>query len=122
TFASRSTASRRRARSSRRRAPRRGRAPPPSRSARATWRNPDAAVGSADMNTDQVRELAHRVSKPFRVTDGRRFRLRDVDPGDTGDLKAEDKARAVEALHSGIAALAQLQDVLYAQDRWSLLL
>jgi PPK2 family polyphosphate:nucleotide phosphotransferase len=37
-------------------------------------------------------------------------------------LKSEDKPRAKEALQAGIQALADLQDVLYAQDRWSLLL
>jgi PPK2 family polyphosphate:nucleotide phosphotransferase len=57
---------------------------------------------------------------PYRVTDGRRFRLRDVDPRDTGDLKNKDKAR--EALKAGVARLADLQEKLYAQDRWAVLL
>jgi polyphosphate kinase 2 (PPK2 family) len=52
----------------------------------------------------------------------KKFRLKDVDPGDTQDLKSEDKARAKEALQNGIEALAELQDMLYAQDRWSVLL
>ena len=52
----------------------------------------------------------------------RKFRLKHVDPGDTGELKSADKSRAKEALQTGIAALAQLQDILYAQDCWSLLL
>ena len=66
----------------------------------------------------EVRELA----KPFRVTDGDGFRLKDIDPGDTLDLKSEDKPRAKEALAAGIQALASLQDMLYAQDRWGVLL
>jgi PPK2 family polyphosphate:nucleotide phosphotransferase len=66
----------------------------------------------------EVRELA----KPFRVTDGDGFRLKDIDPGDTLNLKSEDKPRAKEALAAGIQALASLQDMLYAQDRWGLLL
>ena len=41
---------------------------------------------------------------------------------DTGELKSEDKPRAKEALQTGVQALAELQDVLYAQDRWSVLL
>jgi PPK2 family polyphosphate:nucleotide phosphotransferase len=65
-----------------------------------------------------VRELA----KPFRVTDGKGFRLKDVDPGDTLGLKSEDKPRAKEALATGVQALADLQDMLYAQDRWGVLL
>ena len=74
------------------------------------------------MNTKQVIEAAHRFSKPYRVTNGKNFRLKDVDPGDTGELKSADKPRAKEALQSGVEALAELQDTLYAQDRWSLLL
>jgi PPK2 family polyphosphate:nucleotide phosphotransferase len=74
------------------------------------------------MKTSKVIAAAHRLSKPYRVTNGRKFRLADVDPGDTGELKSADKPRAKEALQTGIEALAELQSVLYAQDRWSLLL
>jgi PPK2 family polyphosphate:nucleotide phosphotransferase len=74
------------------------------------------------MKTEQIIELSRRLVKPYRVTDGKKFRIKDVDPGETGELKSEDKPRAVEALHAGVAALAELQDVLYAQDRWALLI
>src|SRR4051812_9522565 len=74
------------------------------------------------MKTKRIIKLSHELSKSYRVTDGKKFRLKDVDPGDTGDLKSEDKPRAKEALQNGTRALAELQDVLYAQDRWSLLL
>ena len=74
------------------------------------------------MKTKEVIEAARKLSKPYRITNGKKFRLKDVDPGDTGDLKSEDKPRAKEALQNGVEALADLQDVLYAQDRWSLLL
>jgi len=66
-------------------------------------------------------ERARRFAKPFRVTDDR-FRLKDVDPGDTLDLNSEDKPRAKEALTTGVDLLAELQDMLYAQDRWAVLL
>ncbi len=65
---------------------------------------------------------AKKISKPFRITDGKGFRLKHIDPGDTLDLKSEDKPKAQEALQSGIELLAELQDKLYAQDRWSVLL
>jgi PPK2 family polyphosphate:nucleotide phosphotransferase len=65
---------------------------------------------------------ARSFSRPFRVTKGARFRLEHVDPGNTGGLGTEDKPKAKEALESGIQALASLQDMLYAQDRWSVLL
>ena len=45
-----------------------------------------------------------------------------MDPKDTGELTSGDKPGAKEALQTGIQALADLQDVLYAQDRWALLL
>jgi PPK2 family polyphosphate:nucleotide phosphotransferase len=60
------------------------------------------------------------LAEPFRISKGKRFRLKDVDPGDTLDL--ESKQAAKEGLQRGVARLAELQDALYAQDRWSLLL
>jgi PPK2 family polyphosphate:nucleotide phosphotransferase len=74
------------------------------------------------MKLKHVIEAAHRFSKPYRVTNGKKFRLKDVDPDDTGELKSGDKPKAKEALQDGVEALAQLQDTLYAQDRWSVLL
>jgi PPK2 family polyphosphate:nucleotide phosphotransferase len=74
------------------------------------------------MKIEKVIEAAHRLSKPYRVTNGKKFRLKDIDPNDTGELKSEDKSRAKEALEDGVEALAELQDRLYAQDRWSVLL
>ncbi len=74
------------------------------------------------MKTREVIEAAQRFSKPYRIGNGKKFRLTDVDPRDTGELKSEDKPRAKEALQSGVQTLAELQDVLYAQDRWSVLL
>jgi PPK2 family polyphosphate:nucleotide phosphotransferase len=74
------------------------------------------------MKLKQIVKAAHDLADPFCVTNGRKFRLGDVNPGDTGDLKLEDKPRAKEALQHGVQALASLQDMLYAQDRWAVLL
>jgi len=74
------------------------------------------------MSTKDVIKRARGFSKPFKVTDGSEFRLKDIDPGDTLGLGSEDKPRAREALATGVAALAELQDMLYAQDRWAVLL
>lgn len=74
------------------------------------------------MKLDEIVKASRKLSKPYRVTDGKEFRLKDFDPGDTGPLGAEDKPRAKEALQTGTEALAGLQDMLYAQDRWSVLL
>ncbi len=70
----------------------------------------------------QLIKRAHSLAKPFRVSDGKNFRLSKVDPKDTLDLTAEDKPRAKEALAMGVQALTELQDRLYAQDRWAVLL
>ena len=56
------------------------------------------------MKTKQVIEAAHRLSKPYRVRNGKNFRLKDVDPDDTGGHKSEDKPRAKEAPQSGMEA------------------
>lgn len=64
---------------------------------------------------------ARAFAKPYRINDGKRFKLKDIDPGDTAGLK-EDKQRAGEVLQMGVKLLAELQDKLYAQDRWALLL
>jgi len=74
------------------------------------------------MDFKHIRKLAHRLVQPYRITDGRKFRLKDFPPDDTGQLKDEDKPLAQEALEVGKEALALLQDLLYAQDRWSVLL
>jgi PPK2 family polyphosphate:nucleotide phosphotransferase len=56
---------------------------------------------------------------PYRVTDGKGFRLRRVKPDDTRDL---DKDKAKRLLREGIEKLAEMQDKLYAQDQWGVLL
>jgi PPK2 family polyphosphate:nucleotide phosphotransferase len=60
--------------------------------------------------------------KPYRVTDGRRFRLAHVDPADTGALESEHKDASRAQLAQDIQRLAELQAMLYAQDRWAVLL
>jgi PPK2 family polyphosphate:nucleotide phosphotransferase len=63
---------------------------------------------------------ANKFAKPFRVEHGKKFRLKDHDPADTAKLHSQE--RAGELLAKGIARMAELQDKLYAQDRWGLLL
>jgi PPK2 family polyphosphate:nucleotide phosphotransferase len=74
------------------------------------------------MKTKEIIKKARKFAAPFRVTKGGKFRLKDHDPDNTLGLKAEDKPRAKEALALGVQALAELQDKLYAQDRWGILL
>jgi PPK2 family polyphosphate:nucleotide phosphotransferase len=63
---------------------------------------------------------AHKVSKKYRVESGKGFRLKDFDPADTGKIASEDEAK--ELLAEGIQSMSDLQEKLYAQDRWGLLL
>jgi len=76
-------------------------------------------VNNKDMKN--LVKRARKVAAPFRVTDDR-FCLKDADPGDTLEFTSEDKPRAKEALAMGVDLLAELQDMLYAQDRWAVLL
>jgi len=64
---------------------------------------------------------AKKLLKPYRIRDGKQFRLKDIDPGDTGGLKSEGKKETREWLQQGIERLNRLQEKLYAQDRWALL-
>ncbi len=62
-----------------------------------------------------------KYTDPFRVTKGKGFRLKDFNPGDTLGLKM-DKEEAAQLLQRGSEWLAMEQDILYAQDSWSVLL
>ena len=76
------------------------------------------------MNSKETKKLikkARELAKPFCVI-GDSFRLKDVDPGDTLQFTSEDKPREKEALATGVTLMAKLQDMLYAQGRWAVLL
>ncbi len=77
-----------------------------------------------DVNQElrRVARIVKDASVPYRIDHGKKFRLASHDPRDTGGLGREDKPGAQEVLALGRAALAALQDRLYAQNRWSLLL
>ncbi len=91
-------------------------------------KRPDSSDGTEavpqgnEMKKNEIIERSRKFAEPYCVTNSKKFRLKDVDPGDTGEATSEDKPRAKELLETGIQALAELQDVLYAQDRWSVLL
>ena len=80
--------------------------------------------GDSETNVDikKIIKDARKLSSPFRITNGAKFRLKDVNPRDTLRFTSEAKPRAKEALTLGVEALAELQDKLYAQDKWGVLL
>ena len=61
-----------------------------------------------------------KLAKSYRIDDGKHFRLKDFDPGDTGRWDSQETA--AEKLQKDIERMTDLQDKLYAQNRWSLLL
>jgi len=64
----------------------------------------------------------HKFIKPYLVVSGKDFRLKDHDPGDTHHLHSEDKPEAKKLVAEGVKMLAELQDMLFAQSNWGLLL
>jgi len=67
-------------------------------------------------------ERVHKFIKPYVVKSGEGFRLKDHEPGDTHDLKSGDKPEARKMLDDGVLLLSEMQDKLYAQSNWGLLL
>ena len=59
--------------------------------------------------------------KPFRIRNGKGFRLGDIKPGETLGLNPN-KQWAAQVLREGVRRLSELQERLYAQDRWGVLL
>jgi len=75
-----------------------------------------------EMNQTAILRRIEDLVSPYRVTNGKRFHLRDVDPGDMHRLGSADKDGAREWLARGVEWLAAEQQRLYAQDQWSVLL
>ena len=63
---------------------------------------------------------AGKLSDPYRVNHGKKFRLKDFDPASTAYVHSREHAQ--ELLDRGIAEMRGLHDKLYAQDRWAVLI
>jgi PPK2 family polyphosphate:nucleotide phosphotransferase len=68
----------------------------------------------------KINKKTSKLARAFRVDHGKSFRLKDFDPADTRDLLSKDKS--AELMQHNIAEMAGLQDKLYAQNQWALLL
>jgi PPK2 family polyphosphate:nucleotide phosphotransferase len=75
-----------------------------------------------ELSKKELIQRAKEFSKKFRIKDGKDFKLKDYDPGEDAGLGQEDKPLAKQALQLGVDALSAMQEVLYAQDRWGVLL
>jgi PPK2 family polyphosphate:nucleotide phosphotransferase len=67
-----------------------------------------------------IRVKTGKLAHKFRVDNGKHFRLKDYDPADTAHLHS--KEHVEEALQKDVLRMAELEDKLYAQDQWALLL
>jgi len=70
----------------------------------------------------KMQNLNRQIYQRYRVTEGKDFRLKQIDPGETLGLKSRDKPIIKEELVAGIQQLAEQQERLYAQDKWAVLL
>ncbi len=77
---------------------------------------PEDIIAKYDVSPKHVEKLLAR----YRVEDGKKFRLKDQDPADTGG-HLMDKHEAQALLVGGVERLSEQQEKLYAQDQWSLL-
>ncbi len=67
-----------------------------------------------------MKKMSGKLVKPYRIEHGTHFRLKDHDPAHTAGVKTKEEAK--ELLEEGVQKLAELQDKLYAQNSWALLL
>jgi PPK2 family polyphosphate:nucleotide phosphotransferase len=74
------------------------------------------------MNNKERIDRLRKLIKPYRINDGKNFKLKNFDPGDTGDFDKNDKERITQALEEGIEIMRDLQTKLYADDKWAVLL
>jgi len=72
------------------------------------------------MKNHKLAKTSGKLAEPYRIAEAERFRLKDFDPADTGKLHS--KEAAAEMLDDGVKLLSRMQEKLYAQDRWSLLI
>jgi len=67
----------------------------------------------------QIKQSA-RLAEPYCVSDGGKFRLKDYDTSDTGEVKNKEQSQRI--IDNRVGLLSNLQEKLYAQDRWAVLL
>jgi len=72
------------------------------------------------MKHDKLIKEASRLAEPFCITKGEKFRLKDWDPAATTGVKSKKHAQNILDAREGV--LNHLQEKLYAQDRWAVLI
>jgi len=74
------------------------------------------------MTDKEFLKQAKKYAEPFCISNGTKFKLKQINPKETLGLVSEDKEKAKETLERSVELLAELQDELYAHDRWAVLL
>jgi PPK2 family polyphosphate:nucleotide phosphotransferase len=74
------------------------------------------------LSKKSIIERAKKFSKQYCVGNGNDFRLLDYETKASFNLGSEEKSLVKETMELGIEALSAMQDILYAQDKWSLLI
>jgi len=72
------------------------------------------------MKYNKLIKVASRLAEPFCITKGEKFRLKDFDPAATTGVKSKQDAQHI--LDKRVGVLSHLQEKLYAQDRWAVLI
>jgi PPK2 family polyphosphate:nucleotide phosphotransferase len=72
------------------------------------------------MKHSKLIKVASRLAEPFCITKGEKFRLKDFDPAATTGVKSKQDAQHI--LDKRVGVLNHLQEKLYAQDRWAVLI
>jgi len=72
------------------------------------------------MKIHKFTKEAARIAEPYRVDKGKKIRLKDWDAGDTGNIDSKDEAQKL--LEHGTQLLTTLQEKLWAQDQWALMI
>lgn len=75
-----------------------------------------------DLSRKEFISRAKKLSKPYRVTSEKKFKLKDFPTSEHNETSKADKVFAQQALQLGVQALAEMQDRLYAEDKWALLI
>jgi PPK2 family polyphosphate:nucleotide phosphotransferase len=71
------------------------------------------------MKKHKLAKAARELASAYRIVDGAKFRLKDFDPGDTDGVKSKEHAQVM--LEESTRKLCDMQEKLYAQNQWALL-
>ncbi|GAC1618806.1 MAG: polyphosphate kinase 2 family protein [Candidatus Acidiferrum sp.] len=86
----------------------------------SAWRLDYTAISGKRMKNKKISKAATQLIFRYRISNGSKFSIKDFDPEDTGGMRSKEEAR--ELLESGVKSLSKMQEMLYAQCRWGMLL